>query len=88
MGLPAWLTLAYSARDAGDEECAIAVLRNAAEDGRLEALLRLAMMLWPREESQANELIEQVEASVREGDSDTHLRPLSGVYLGANRETL
>src|SRR5437867_2113690 len=82
MGLPAWLNLAYSARDSGDEERAIAVLRSAAEDGHLEALVRLAMMLWPREESRANELIEQVESSVLEEDSDTHFALYQAYTLG------
>src|ERR1017187_3001937 len=37
MGRPAWLTLAYAARDAGDEQRAAAILREAASEGYPEA---------------------------------------------------
>jgi len=86
MGLPAWLTLAYSARDAGDNERAAAVLRDAASAGHLEALVRLAMMLWPKEERRAEALIQEVESRVEEDDSDTHFALYQAYALGLTGE--
>jgi TPR repeat protein len=92
MGLPAWLTLAYAARDAGDLQRAAAILREAASEGRPEALVRLAMMIWPEQESVADELVANAAAEVGEDDADTHFAlhqayslGIEGITRGAER---
>jgi TPR repeat protein len=82
MGRPAWLTLAYAARDAGDEQRAAAILREAASEGYPEALVRLAMMIWPEQESVADELVANAEAQVRDEDFDTHFALHQAYSLG------
>jgi TPR repeat protein len=82
MGIPAWLTLAYAARDAGDQQRAVGILRDAASDGHLDALVQLAMMIWPEQESLADQLILDVEAQVTEDDADTHFALHHAYTLG------
>ena len=72
MNTPAWQHLARSLESAGDIQRATEVLEAAASEGHLEALVRLAMMTWLKEDSRSDELIRHVESEVTEEDWETH----------------